>query len=1169
MSSSDRRKDSRAGGNVGWQHVLSIGSIAIAALIAGCGGGGGGGDPVVSQTPSRAIYVSNAESTVKLTLEMMDLTDVLATSWGLGSGINETTCEAGSGVGTVSNCVIGTNTFNGQVTATITDTKTLTVPGDNRERVMPTSMDLAISNLQWQSSKNFTTYTIAGNLSLTYTYPASAIGLGTASVTGTLTLTDTATGARYQYRSLTQRYSITVDQTVADYQFEHTDHKGDIVYMDENTRLAMQPGNVFEYLNLTGDLSRLSVVVDLFGGYSIRLDSDGDTNYDTFAKMPLSEIGRGDNVSSSALTVGIARQGSGDAALEKRRAVTLTANANDADYNFHQFSWQVTNHPSTAVGDNAPVLITVAQSTGTQSFTGFVAGDYDITVTATEVGVDAPKTATAVIRLTVGMDTPQLSVTGLDGAIGTVSTPVGFPITRTNLEGNVITELLSAPAGMVILGDHLLWIPQRQFFPGTTETVTLRISNEDQSTVTSYAVTVNDPAAQLPLTTPGLLVNGFPSGASLTNADGDNLAELLMASSGSAFFGLNLDGSTPTAAIANPYALSTDAGDLLAVRPLRTNGVVGAYAIAATRGVFVVDATTFAVRASRGLLFNPTASTSSRRFAVADVNNDGSDEIIALTKTAGSTTADQLFVLNQDLSTRASSATQDLGQQFLVGNVDGDADLEIVCGNGLIANAATLATEVAAGTLSGNLNYVLADVDGDDRHEIIEIVSPSEIAVYDVDTATRTPIPFGLTAENLNLFGLNADADEAEELVVGSTNNQIHIYSINASTATLDRTVGTPIGSSTVTEVARGNVAGNSADELVFVSRGSNDGPQISVAALDGSLLIDGSVQTLATGGFAAATPVNPTASGSFFAASILANSVSARGVLSVDTTGEPAPLLLDAPANAALFIAAADIDGNNQQDLLASTLLRGDTDMSILAQLTGVSGWQEPIVTGTPAPIAALQLDGTGNLEAAYIERTGTLLSETMNLVVRDVGGAEITRLELQPSGPVLQSPIALAGADLDGDADPDIVLLSTTSLQVFEYTADSLVAAGNVALDANARGLAIGDATGDGLDEIAVTKTGLADTLQVYNGSLDVIATGYVPDPTSALAFYAAGDARPLWLAGSQNQVMAVDAQSMLPVWTSPGLHGEVSSVNVHQLNSGYQLRIGTANAIYRSQP
>src|SRR5262245_28084673 len=103
-----------------WQLLLQLGGIAFAALMAGCGGGGSGGDGKSSSIPGRVVYAGNAEAAVKLSLEMIDVADVLTSSYGLGSAINSSVCESGSGTGTVTNCVIGSNTFSGAVSAAVT-----------------------------------------------------------------------------------------------------------------------------------------------------------------------------------------------------------------------------------------------------------------------------------------------------------------------------------------------------------------------------------------------------------------------------------------------------------------------------------------------------------------------------------------------------------------------------------------------------------------------------------------------------------------------------------------------------------------------------------------------------------------------------------------------------------------------------------------------------------------------------------------------------------------------------------------------------------------------------------------------------------------------------------------------------------------------------------------
>jgi len=1157
-------------------------TITLFALVmSACGSSGGSSKSAVSEVPSRAINAGNAESVAKLTLEMMDITDVVTSTFGLGAGDNSEVCESGSGIGTVTDCVIGTNTLNGAVSATITDTDSVLVPGEGAARDMPTKMSLAVNNLDWQSTLNATTYSVSGNLLATYKYPALVNSNGSATVTGTLTLTDTQSNTRYQFRSLTQRYSFSDDASGDGYAFNHSDQEGNMVYMDENTQYTVNGGNILEALSVIGDNSRLALrYSDASPDYQLDIDADNDGNYDVFTSVPRTELGRDHSQSASAPTVTVARQGGNSAPVKQNIGATLTATATDADYNLLTFSWAVTSAPTgVAEADRAALLKTVNQRTSNVTFKSAVPGDYVVTVTVTEVNTSNPKTVTAQISLSVDFDPPLFSITDLDGATGAVGVNQTFDIQPQSAQGTISVELLAAPAGMTLAWNpsqniyQLSWTPQTQFFAGITEKVVVKMANEDHDTVNTFNVTVG--GSGNPLITPGLRLNGYSSGATLANVDSDAKGELLIAGKDSLFAGISLDGAGPDLSMANPYQLDTSAANLSGIKPLRTNGVLAAYVAISERGVFLINKDSLQVETSRALQFNLTALTSKRRFDVADLDGDGNDEIIVLTKTVNSSLKDQLFVLNQDLTTRASTAQGNLGQEFLIGNVDTDSHLEIVCGNGIVLDGTTLATKVAEGTLFGDHNYTLADVDADGRDEIIEVDS-STLRVFDADTLTTTAISFSLNADNLNLFGLNADSDAAEELVVGDDDNVMHIFSIDTSapSATLDRSVGTSVATSYVVDVLRGDVTGDSAEELVMVARRDNGAPLISVAALNSTaLLIDGSTAVVLTGNFASARAIDTTASSSIATASSQTGGASTIRTLSVADTGTP---IVSSPlfdASAALYAVAADVDNNDVLDIVSNGVPNGGGDAVVAAGAPGLSPWQLPISAGTPAPLTTAQIDGSGNLDAVFIERSGTLGSETLDLVVQTVGGSELARTTLS-TGFVLAAPIAIAVANLDGDGNPDIVVLDESSLRSFEYSAGTLTAQSSASLSTTAAALATADIDNDGRDEIALARSGLDNVIEIYSGALVLVTQVTRTETTSALAFYTPAGERPLLLAGSgsngnlNNHIAALDAASLTEAWSSPVLNGSVNTIQVMRRDSGDQLQIGTSAALYRAQ-
>lgn len=1155
-------------------------TLLLGTMLAACGGGGSDSDPVAMvDVPQRDLAIGSAEAVARLAIDMIQVTNVLTETYGLGDGINNSFCESGSGIGDVSNCVIAGNTFSGTLSTSTTDSAQVIVPGSDAPREMPKKLGMSINALTWQQSGNPTAYSISGNLVTTYAYPGNPNMQGNAVTTGTLTLTDRASNARLQYRNLTQRYTFGPDASSDGYDFVQSDQEGDIVYLDEDRRYILNSGNIFEKLSITGNNARIAISYPSSTQYQLDIDSDNDGTYDTFSTMPRSELGRGHTQSTAAPTLSVTRQGGNSTPLQQRIPVTLTASGSDADYNFLTYDWAVACEPVTVTEPQcAQLLKPTGLRTSMRSFAATQPGTYVITVTAREVNTSNAKSATAQITLYVALQEPRFDIDGLDGVTGTVGDTQTFDITLLNPQGTTTAELLAAPTGMTLAWDadtsrfRLTWTPQAQFFPGVRENVVVKIANEDHETVRTFSVTVDDDTASAPLVTAGLKLNAFSTGATLVNLDSDGTSELLLASQGSLFAGYDLDGSAPQDMLTNPYTLDLNARELTGIKPLRRGGSITAYVAASARGVFVVNKNTLTLERSRALQFNLTALTSKRRFDVADLDGDGNDEIIVLTKTANSTLKDQLYVLNQDLTTRVMTEQRNLGQEFLIGNVDADSGLEIVCGNGVVLDGSTLAVEVAEGTLFGDHNYALADVDADGRKEILE-ADASALRVFDVDTMTRTDITFGTNADNLNLFGANADNDSADELIVGSTNNVVQVFSIdkNARTATLDRSIGTVTSAANVVEVLIGNVTGDSANDVVIVARKDSGEALISVASLSGTLLVDGANTTLLAGDFVIAASTGATDGASFATAAVQTGNVSSVHVLSFADSGAPAVSSPIFNAQAAIFAVAADADNDTVIDLISNGIAYGDTAATIITGApAAASPWQLPIAEGTPAPLTAAQIDASGNLDVVYIERSGSFGNETLDLVVHETGGAELARTTLQTAGVIVTQPLAVAIANLDGDADADIIVLDQASVRTFEYSAGTLNPVGNQAIGDTATALAVADIDGDGIDDIAVGNTG-SNSIKIYSGALILTTQGAIADRINALAFDSSG-ARPLLLAGTQNvagtsnKVIALDATSLVEVWSSPLINGAINSMQVQIGNDGDRMQIGTTNAHYR---
>jgi hypothetical protein len=192
---------------------------------------------------------------------------------------------------------------------------------------------------------------------------------------------------------------------------------------------------------------------------------------------------------------------------------------------------------------------------------------------------------------------------------------------------------------------------------------------------------------------------------------------------------------------------------------------------------------------------------------------------------------------------------------------------------------------------------------------------------------------------------------------------------------------------------------------------------------------------------------------------------------------------------NAPCSIAAADLDGDGDQDLVSAN--QEGRSLTVFFQLSSGS-FSAPLVLGglgvtdLPVSVAAADLDGDGDQDLVSANREGHNLTVFFQL---SPGIFQASPLALGGPG-VTNGPFSVAAADVDGDGDRDLVSanelgdnltvffqLSPGSFQAFPLTL------GGSGVTNGPRSVAAADVDGDG-DQDLVSANSEGHNLTVFFG-------------------------------------------------------------------------------------
>jgi hypothetical protein len=522
-----------------------------------------------------------------------------------------------------------------------------------------------------------------------------------------------------------------------------------------------------------------------------------------------------------------------------------------------------------------------------------------------------------------------------------------------------------------------------------------------------------------------------------------------------------------------------------------------------------------------------TAAAAIRGLAVADVDDDGAQELVFCDE-------QKLFI--HDLATGVQEFLgAGLGGAGLdVGQADADAALEIAVGSdgsaGLLVDGKTRAIEWSLAAGFGQ--YVrLGDLDGDGRAELVAGFRWYRLAVYDTATqSVRYEVPmFNLAAVRL----ADVEGDGPLELVYGDAQwGEVHV--LEGATGVEKWRVNNPEHG--ITDIAVGDVDGDGGAEIVFGAGQSSTGADhlyvadsVSHAIEWESLDENGPYYGIAFG------DVDADAAPELVHTSFQSDSGYDDGIYFVHDAVSKALEHRSGPVDTYNFngvwrVRAANVDADPQLELLITSGngytgsvycfdglthaeqwrtsipnglsvrslqlddLEGDSSLELVASVgqehtgapghfayvfdaaTGALEWQSPAL-GTGWPESSLlrvaQVDDDPAREIVVASHGGALwvVDGSTRAIERSFASLQVTALET---------------ADRDGDGRAEVIIgTSAGKIQLVDLVTSSVQDIGSFGGLIN--GLALVDVTGDGTLDLLFC---VADRLRIVDG-----ATGHTP--------------------------------------------------------------------------
>jgi hypothetical protein len=914
----------------------------------------------------------------------------------------------------------------------------------------------------------------------------------------------------------------------------------------------------------------------------------------------------------------------------------------DPDHNFISFAWAWPLVPEAAnANPEAPFLnnhLPVSAPWNYNTALPFT-GNYEVQLTVRD-----PNPSHTVIRtfpLRVKMDAPQFTLSGPNFIQSGDSVAIDIDVTP-GYEGTLNYELLAGPDGAVLTQDgELSWNASLPFFGGqSTVNFVIGVSNEDRLSVQTLSFQVDSNGTYTPTIIPKMSVTPEftkTTGHGIARADlnKDGKAELLLANGAKMIKAFELSEDTTsgkqqfTRKWSNTYDFTANKVEsVLSVRELRRkdNGETE-LAVLTNQRLLVIAPNKATPLAEVQVRVNTKPADPYKtlnRFATADLDGDGNDEIILIHINIA---AEQfLSVYAHDLSELAvfeNSAFNALA----IGNVDNDNALEIVTQSGLVLDGMPpYGSSSIEWNYSGGFgpNLALVDTNGDGIKDIASL-NGSVMTRYSAVNRTGLP-PFTLNTtvtkgDSYEFFDINGD--QIDEFVWGSaTTSAAAVAELNGNTYSALATQADNLGTKIVSVTA-------SNDHLATIGLNANNHIITTALPFSGTINWSSSDDSILTG-ICRPTPDNY-ADRSFANCQIKAtDDFVGDSVVEINADGSDYRINTDvnlADSFAAVFNPEP---GNIFQDpriftsahrigTLDLAIIGADLVLTITEQSFKLNDFNnslplfESVAPGFIIPsigetrrVAVGDINGDGNINMVGINFTYNViclaasppqLCVEIYLDVFDQSKRLARKLlaSAKNNGPNMDAVAAvmrigsadLIVEDLDNDGKGEILYLqgsSTRSLQIWSLDGRRLLMKNEAIFNEQPGKVIVSDIDGDGSKEVIVSYHRGNDIfdaqtdIRIYDAQLNKLKDIYLEGWPTALSSQKLDNGRTQLLVGVEKGIYGqekyyatgIDAQSGYMAWQSAPLSaGAIRQMQLSTADDGRQyLHVTTDSAIYVSQ-